>query len=431
MRLPRRQLPDSKSGILTGVRVRVPSSVLYEQRAEEAHILLSSCFRLRVRVVRVTSGMNKIAPQMTHKRPTVKYDGREYALTLEPQGWRLRSRSKSRPLNFRTGTTNLRDAQARAREWLEQRAANPIVSRRGGGTLAALAAVYLATPKRTKQSVAEDNVSRLRTVCRLALNRELDAVTCREVGPELWTKYQTAALAISGYPLDYATRRRENIAINACVRAARCLFLPAMIRAYREAQLDVRADAGIAQTLPQPYLPPSKVDDAALVAAWRETSGALWLTIGLARFAGLRREEISALQGDWIEERDGVVSIFLCDRPAQNWFTKTGKPYRAQVIEPTLSEWLRVSAKQPGYVVPCAGERDQWFRYVPQEWLRPFIPSGKPLHRLRGLYADHIAQLTQDAVTARLAAIRAAQTNLGHTTSATTERHYLTPDALR
>lgn len=375
--------------------------------------------------------MSKIAPRLTRDCPTVKHDGREYSLTMEKGGWRLRCRSKSRPMDFRTGTTNVKIAQARCKEWLERRAENPIVSRRGGGTLAALAAVYLATPKRTKQSVAEDNVSRLRTVCRIALGRELEGVTCREVGPELWQKYQAAALAKHGYPLDYATRRRENIAINACTRAARCLFLPALIRAYRDAQLDVRADAGVAQTLPQPYLPPSKVDDAALVAAWRETTGALWLTIGLARFAGLRREEISALQGDWIEEREGVVSIFLCDRPAQNWYTKTGKPYRAQVIEPTLSEWLRVAAKQPGYVVPCAGEREQWFRYVPQEWLRAFIPTGKPLHRLRGLYADHIAQLTQDAVTARLAAIRAAQSNLGHTTSATTERHYLTPDALR
>jgi hypothetical protein len=31
---------------------------------------------------------------------------------------------------------------------------------------------------------------------------------------------------------------------NAAVRAARCLFLPALLRAYRAAALDVRADAG-------------------------------------------------------------------------------------------------------------------------------------------------------------------------------------------
>jgi integrase len=37
-----------------------------------------------------------------------------------------------------------------------------------------------------------------------------------------------------------------------------------------------------------------------------------------------------------------------------------------------------------------------------------------------------LKNLTADAVTARLAGVKAAQEALGHTTSATTERHYLT-----
>ena len=51
--------------------------------------------------------------------------------------------------------------------------------------------------------------------------------------------------------------------------------------------------------------------------------------------------------------------------------------------------------------------------------------ARKPLHRLRGLYADELARLTADAVAARLAGVRAASESLGHTTTATTERHYL------
>jgi hypothetical protein len=64
---------------------------------------------------------------------------------------------------------------------------------------------------------------------------------------------------------------------------------------------------------------------------------------------------------------------------------------------------------------------------VPQAWARPFVGDViKPLHRLRGAYADAVAALTADAVTARLAGVKAAQEALGHTTSETTERHYLT-----
>ena len=58
--------------------------------------------------------------------------------------------------------------------------------------------------------------------------------------------------------------------------------------------------------------------------------------------------------------------------------------------------------------------------------VRPFSPSAKkPFHRLRGLYADHVARVTQDAVAARLAGVREASAALGHTTTATTLNHYL------
>jgi hypothetical protein len=351
----------------------------------------------------------------------------------EPAGWRLRSKAKGRVADFRTGTRNLKEATRRAKEYLERRANDPRHSRKGGGTLEALAAVYIETPKRTKANVAENNVSRLRVICRV-VGRDLGTVTCWEVGPEFWQAYQRAALEGKKRKFDLVTRYRENIAINAAVRAARCLFLRALLPAYRAAGLDVRPDAGEAVMLPVPYLPPSAVDDAAVVEAWAdlEATDRLWLVIGLARFAGLRREEISALRGGWIEDQAGVVSISLRDRPEENWWTKTGKPYRAQVIDPRLAEWLRTAAQKPDDLVvpdPSDGSgRDHWFAKAPQRWLRSIgVKAAKPLHRLRGLYADHVARITADAVAARLAGVEAARANLGHTTSAVTEAHYLTP----
>ena len=428
--------------------------------------------------------MPACAPKLPRQRTVarVTFDGRAWPLIMEPGGWRLRSRSKTRNVSFRTGTTNLAEAQRRAKDWLARRAESPIHSRKGGGSLEALAAIYRAVPKRTKPVVGTNNISRLRTVCRVALNRELADVTCREVGPELWQRYQIAALA--PLPFDLTTRRRENIAINAAVRAARCLFLASLLPHYRAAGLDARPDAGNAVILPVPYVPPSDVDDAALVQAWSVLASSrksveigpdqnlrLWLAIGLARFAGLRREEIARLRGTWIEERGGSVRIVLRDRPEEQWWTKTGKPYVAQVIEPEVAAWLLeakcsaspcgregalkqntrrspVGAKVPsskiapiqsessgGYLIPDppdGGDRARWFSHEPQRWLRAHgVTGGKPLHRLRGLYADHIATLTADAVTARLAGVKAAQNALGHTTRSTTEAHYLTPDALR
>ena len=46
---------------------------------------------------------------------------------------------------------------------------------------------------------------------------------------------------------------------------------------------------------------------------------------------------------------------------------------------------------------------------------------------MRGLYADHVKRETEVAMAARLGAIKAASEALGHTTTATTEKHYLTP----
>ncbi len=368
-------------------------------------------------------------PSKSTKTARLKWDGREYPLTLEPSGWRLRSKAKGRTVNFRTGTTNLRTALTRAREHMERLASDPIRSRKGGGTLEALAAVYLATPKRTKAAVGRDNISRLRSIARLVTGKELDAVTCREVGPEFWEAYQKKAAAKFGHAYDLATRRPENVRINSATRAARSIFLPRLLTIYRREGLDVRPDAAECQAMPAPWLPHADVDDAALVAAWSqlaEFDPRLWLVIGLARFAGLRREEIASMRGSWLVG----ATIELRDRPEEGWWTKTGKPYFAQIVEPTLAAGL--AGIPAGALVvsdpPDGSDRGRWFERVPQAWLKAHgVADRKPLHRLRGLYADAVATLTRDAVAAHLAGVQAASAALGHTSTATTVAHYLTP----
>lgn len=393
--------------------------------------------------MKATSSRKPIGPRLAPDCPQIgpkidptpasvefRHDGRAYKLTWDRGQWRLRVRRGTESISFRTGCARIPDAKTAAKEYLDRRADSPIHSRKGGGMLAALASIYLTTPKRTKANVAQDNISRLRSICRLATGKDIEAVTCREVCPEFWQEYQRAALAEAGHKFDLVTRRRENIRINAAVRAARCLFLSQLLPHYRAAGLDVRPDAGDAVMLPEPYLPPSDVDDAAIVAAWQALPRTqLWATIGLARFAGLRREEIAAARAGWLEVRGDSVVIVMRDRPEEEWWTKTGKPYKAQIIDAELAEWVR--ARGDGWLVPDppdGSDRSRWFEREPQRWLRQWIPTGKPLHRLRGLYADHVATLAADAVAARLAGIRAAQEALGHTSSATTERHYLSGD---
>jgi integrase len=385
-----------------------------------------------------TSAPNKPQPSPS----SVDFEGRTYPLLWEPSGWRLRSKAKTHRADFRTGTTNLKLAQSRAKEWLKKRADDPITSRKGGGTLEALTKVYLATPKRTKENSAKDNVSRLRTVVRVALGKELEKTTCREVGPELWAAYQRKVLTAAKLEYNLATRYRENIAINAAVRAARAIFLPQLVRVYRAAGLDVRPDVQDAEKLPEPYVPPTEENDEELIRRWAALKGSdlrLWLVIGIARFAGLRREEISACRAGWISVKNGVVGIDIRDRPEEKWWHKTGrKPYRAQVINPDLAAHLaefKANKDASTPVVPDppnGGERSLWFERVPQQWLHAQgITAAKPLHRLRGLYADNLNEITADATAAKLAGLRAAQEALGHTTSATTEKHYTTPEVLK
>ncbi len=152
---------------------------------------------------------------------------------------------------------------------------------------------------------------------------------------------------------------------------------------------------------------------------------ALWLAIGLARFAGLRRSEIEAATGEWIIERDGQAFVDLRDREGE-FLTKTGRHYRAVVIDSELARALLAVPKANPIVEPPVIDRHRWFERDLAAWCKPFTGTAKkPLHRLRGLYADDVAKLTEDAVLARLEGIKEASRALGHTTTKTTLNHYL------
>jgi hypothetical protein len=74
----------------------------------------------------------------------------------------------------------------------------------------------------------------------------------------------------------------------------------------------------------------------------------------------------------------------------------------------------------------------KWIMRKPQAWLKEFTGAAlSPLHRLRGLYADHVKRETEEAILARQAGIKAASEALGHTTIKTTVDHYTSNDSAK
>ncbi|MFN0129236.1 MAG: hypothetical protein ACKV19_21415 [Verrucomicrobiales bacterium] len=359
----------------------------------------------------------------------VLHDGRRYPLTQNHGLWRMRSQAKGRKVDVTLGTSDLNSAKRYAKEWLESPVGKQ-AAQDGRGTLEALAQAYLAMPKRVASKSAAINVSRLRSVIRAVLGKELAEVKCSEVTPDLWSRYFEVSLKKFDRKLDYTTRRAENIRLNAAVRAARCLFLPKLAPGYAAKGLAINANAANCMMLPEPWLPVSEAEDAKLLQAWpllKQSNPRLWLAVGLARFAGLRREEIMQIRGKWIESKEAATYVVLRDRPEDGFQTKTGKPYRSLVLDPDLAAHLRGCPAEEQILQDVTVK---WFLGEVCGWLRPFAGAArKPLHRLRGLYADQLARDTESAIIARQAGLKAAQEGLGHTSSRTTEKHYL--DAVR
>jgi hypothetical protein len=242
-----------------------------------------------------------------------------------------------------------------------------------------------------------------------------------------WLKYTAKKQGLD--VADLATRRPENRAINAAMRQASAVFAPKLRPAYKAEGVILRDDATSIQWLPEMHLERAPAKTAELDEAWRdlrETDLPMWLAVGLARFAGLRRKEIEHATRAWIEGAESATYVVLKDRPDENWRTKTGRPYRALVLDADLAAALQAAPENKPLVNPATERRAHWFERELQLWLRPFVGDAKkPLHRLRGLYADQLSKLTEDAVAAKLAGRQEAARNLGHTSTKTAEKHYL------
>lgn len=352
---------------------------------------------------------------------SVIHDGRKYPLVLSRGLWRIRSRSRTHPLDVSLGIADLRVAKREALKILDGRAK----ARPSAVTLEDLVSIYLATPKRTTDYAARVNVSRLRALVRVAKHAELAEVSISELGPDLWTGYQ---IERQGGRLDLTTRNPENVKINAAVRQARAIIAEKLHAAYRAAGVRLPTDALAVTWLPEPkrILKPS-CDDPRMIEAWRDLPpGPLRLAIGLARFAGLRRAEIEAMRTSWLLTEGQGTSIELCDRPDEGFYSKTGEAYAAPILDADFAAELQ--ALPEGRVIDMP---PRWFKRTPQAWAKQWTGTAKkPLHRLRGLYADDLAAITRNAVLARLEGVKAAASALGHTNDATTRNHYLS-DALR
>ncbi len=355
------------------------------------------------------------------KGAVLKWGGRVLPMFPQAEGWRVRSRSKAFPVDFFFNTPSLPEAKRLAKEKLS---AMPEPQEKARGTLEDASRLYLAAPKRCSQDTAEGNISRLRSVVRDAWGKALDQVQADRLS-ELWPAY-VAAKQGRKQP-DYSSRRRENHGIVSAMKQAASVFLPALWPYYRRQGLILPADAvTILWPATSTLVKPEAREDA-LLDAWqalRNQDLDLWLVIGLARFAGLRQSEILAYRGKWLEMRGTVPHVRIKDREEDGFFNKTGKNYSALILNPDLAEYL--SAMQPEQALLCRPDAARWIQRAPQQWLKPFTGDAKaPLHRLRGLYADHVRRETEQAILARQAATKQASQNLGHTSTKTTEDHYL------
>lgn len=371
--------------------------------------------------------IDRKTPAPCPQKSTIVWEGRPIPMLLEPRGWRARKRSAALSVDVTAPTRDLALAKKLIRDELDRRKAAPPTARRSKpvGTLRALCDAYLAAPKRCSAAVAEANVARLATIVRATWGKELAEAPLADL-PGLWPAYVAKRQGLQ-VP-DYNTRRACNAGINSAMRLARSILIDSLRPAYAAAGIVLPPESANVMWTAELHSVRPAASDADMISAWRAlpVASSLWWVIGLARFAGLRRSEILAARGKWMVERGGLMSVELRDRPEDGYWTKTGRPYSALVMDPDLASAL--SGLAPDAMVLAEPEAGRWIEREPQEWLKAYVGAARlPLHRLRGLYADHVRQETEQAILARQAAIKAASLALGHSSTAVTEKSYLDP----
>ncbi|WP_038164853.1 hypothetical protein [Verrucomicrobium sp. BvORR106] len=373
-------------------------------------------------------------PQLPAK-PFVVHLGVKYPLLLERGLWRVRTRKKGHELDDSLGEGSLDWAK---KEFYRKMAAGEFTKVKkkpdpDEGTMQNLMDVYEELPKRASDDVAESNISRLAVIIRTVFGREPNKVAISEFTSKTWEEFQRIQ---QGGKLDLSKRHPDNQAINSAIKQAKSVMTKKLWPSFAQRGITINPNTAIVQWLPEGYKPPAEAKGDDLVAAWeklQKTDLPMWYTIGLARFAGLRREEISAMRPEWVIRKKGVPYVRLMDRPEDGFFTKTGKPYQAIILREDLAKAIEALPVETLVVHPkTPNDRDRWFEREPQAWIRPFAPKARlPLHRLRGLYVDQVAEEQEEAIAARQEAVKKASKAVGHTTTKITEDHYLTPEALK
>lgn len=341
------------------------------------------------------------------------------------KGWRIRKRSLHFAVDYSTGIIDRAKARKRALAFLEEQR-NGAAVKLSTSTLEDLVQCYLSMPRRASNVTANYNITQLRAICRTVLRRELKSIRVHEVRPDLWSRFMTIKC---GGTLDLASRQLGNATINTAVRSAASIFKQTLRPGYRRAGFTIADDATEIEWLQELRRPPADLDETPLLQAWAQLPReALWWALGLARFVGLRKEEINACRGGWLEKRRGRWGLAVEDRPEEGFQCKTGVARFSVVLNAELLAALQALAPDE-LAVRLDSARDQWFKMVPQAWLRLYLGDResvkKPLHRLRGLYLDEVRASAETRL--QQAAVAEAAAAAGHTSTATTLAHYLSP----
>jgi hypothetical protein len=370
-----------------------------------------------------------------HKKPkrnSVVVAGVRYPLHQDPRSrvWRVRKRTREIQIDLSLGSVSLDDAIEEARKRLGKEHQERTRLRTGKVTLREICDIYESMPKRCSKDVAKANVQRLSKVLSDAWGRSLEEVYGYELTERLWEDY---AAKRQGGELDLSTRRHENRGINSAIRLAVSIFHEGLEAGYSRAGvvLDFKSIRRV-QWLPEttlklPKLPKDSEEKLIkALPALKESNRAMWRAIMIARYAGLRSKEISNARRSWLVQTSAGAWCFeVCDRPEEGWWHKTGEDYTAPILSQELIDDL-LACPSDGPLVPVEGSRDHFFDKLCADWIRQFIPPpNKTLHRLRALYAEALRDATANAILAQQAGTEAARKALGHTTSATTVKHYL------
>jgi integrase len=375
--------------------------------------------------------MNTITP---HHTLTVQ--GRDFILTCDERTgyWRVRRRCSDFRIDRSIRVRELSEAKKVAKQLIELELERVKSLRECGHNLDELCNAYLEMPKPVREYIAERNVAALKRVVKAVLGRRLTKVFARTLTYKLWEDY--AAIRHGG-KLDLSTPRRENVSIMSEIRMAASIFSPKLEHRYAEQGIVMDWD----NVRRLPCLPVLKVRKSAVAkesleemkAAWealRTTDEPMYITIGLAWWCGLRASELMAAQRHWLVENNGHYRIELRDRPEENFRTKTNlsveNRFNGMCLHDKFGFFLL--SLPDGKLVQRTCGAEHWL-WKANAWVRQFIPKTldtKGLHKLRGLFCDAVMHRFEQEILARRVGTEAAAMAVGHSSTRTTEQHYLT-----